>query len=100
MKMLYVYGDDDYGALTFSDLLGLDNPTDLARIWKESMDKGEAVNISGTAEDEDGEEVEYDITCEAYEFGPVDSKFIDWIRDSEILDYDDSKNRNFFVIEE
>lgn len=94
MKILYVYGDDDYSALTFCDELKLANDADLLRIWNEAKQNGGETTIKG-----DGEE--YEIFCRACEFGNVDEKFVEWIKyDIELLDYDESKSRDFFVIKD
>lgn len=94
MKVLYVYGDDDFSALTFCDELHYDNDADLLRIWNEAKASGGETVLTNYDED-DG----YEIYCRACEFGDVDEKFIGWIKqDVELLDYDDSKARDFFVV--
>ena len=95
MKLLYVYGDNDYSAMIFCDDLRLDNKEDLKRLWNKAKENGgETVLL-------DDENDEYEIYCRACEFGEVDPKFIEWIKnDIELLDYDESKARDFFIVED
>jgi hypothetical protein len=96
MKVLYVYGDDDYSALTFCDELHYDNDADLLRLWNEAKANG-----GETVLESDEEDNGYEIYCRAEEFGDVDEKFIEWIKtDIELLDYDESKGRDFFIVKE
>ena len=96
MKVLYVYGYDDYSALTFCDDLGLCNDADLLRIWNEAKANG-----GETVLESDEEDGGYEIYCEALEFGDVDEVFIEWIKsDTGFIDYDMSKAKDFFVVKE
>lgn len=96
MKVLYVYGDDDFSALTFCDQLRYDNDTDLLRLWNEATANGGETVLTNDDED-DG----YEIYCRACTFGDVDPKFIEWLKfDSDLIDYDMSKARDFFVVKE
>jgi hypothetical protein len=80
MKIAFVQGDDDYGAMTFED--------DFGGIEKlKAMSEGKI-----PCEDEDGE---WRVTF--HDFGEVDPKFVDWIK-LEIQDYDDSKHKNFYIV--
>ena len=94
MKLLWVTGDDDYAAMAFEDSK-YNNKDDLRRFWDEANDNGETTL---TIVDDDDPECYTDIYMKALEFN-IDIRFIDWIR-SELQDYDDSKNRNFFIVEE
>lgn len=93
MKILYVYGDE-YAAMVFEDDLKPDD-NDLRKFW----------NMSANVRDERGEcqDVVIDepngIVCKAYEFEAVDHDFITWIR-GEFMDYDESKHRDFYIVEE
>ena len=78
MKILLIEGDDDYAAVSFEDEIGLEKA-------KELIAKGET--IKGDS-----------FYGKVLEFGEVDKKFVDFVRD-EIQDYDDSKHANFYVIE-
>ena len=91
MKILYVYGDDDYAALTFVDNFHFDTDEQLKRLYSEAINNGGEVVV------DEGE----GIYCQALEFGDVDPKFIDWIKSgSDFIDYDTSKNKDFFIVEE
>ena len=84
MKIIHVYGDDEYAAMFIEDEYGIE------RAYKEAIENGGKVEITG------------DEFQQAYvqvkEFGEVDSNFIDYIRDQQ--DYDMAKHTNFFVIDE
>ena len=76
MKILLISGDD-YAANTFENEMGVEEAKKLI---------------------EQGEKVESDeFSGEVFEFGEVDEKFIDFIR-NEIQDYDMSKHQNFYII--
>ena len=96
MKILYVYGDDDYAALTFCDDLHLDKDSELIRLWNESASSGVCVNHAFpeiVVDEDEG------ICCQALEFDNVDPAFIDWIKyGADFIDYDESKSRDFFVV--
>lgn len=83
MKVLEIFGDD-YAAVMFDNEVaaGRVNPNEL---WNKKR---------GVHED-DGNEAWFEYA--AYEFGEVDPKFIDFMR--EMLDYDDSKHHNFYILE-
>lgn len=78
MKILYIYGDDDYAALDFDKEIGIEKAREL---WE----KGQPLPLP--------EGVYYKVQ----DFGDVDPKFIDFIRDK-IQDYEDSKHSNFYTI--
>jgi hypothetical protein len=81
MKIIYVHGDDDYGALNFEQSFGLERA-------KDEVAKGN----NKFASDNEGEWY-----AEVKEFGEVDAAFIDFIK-SEIQDYDAAKHKNFYVL--
>lgn len=91
MKVLWVTGDDDYAALTFEDDLDLANDEDLLRIWNEAWGKEDKTVLVG-----DDDEIE----CTAFEFGPVDPKFIEFLTDHDMPDYDQAKHSTFYVVGE
>lgn len=83
MIVLEVYGND-YAAVVFEDDLG----GDVQKYVDLCNENG------GSYEDED-QGVEFQI----HEFGVVDPDFIAWVKD-DLLDYDDGKHHNFYVLEE
>lgn len=87
MKLIYVHGDDDYGALYWEQLLDNKKQSYIKKLKSQE-------NKIITIEDEGGE-----THIELLEFDAVDPKFISFIR-SNIQDYDISKARDFFVIED
>lgn len=78
MKILLITGDDDFAAATF----------------EEDMSISQAVQKINAGRDL-GEGYDGKIL----EFGEVDPEFIDFIK-NDIMDYDDSKHKNFYVIPE
>lgn len=83
MKILFVTGDE-YSAMHVSDDIGISNAVKMA----------EENNGTFTI-DNDESYAELSIL----EFGDVDPKFIEFI-ESKMIDYDNSKHTDFFVIEE
>ena len=79
MKILYVYGGEDYAAVTFEDEIGI------VKAKKIIGDKKLEVEFA------DG------IYGRIIEFNDVDLEFIKFIR-NEIQDYDQSKHANFYII--
>lgn len=82
MRVLYVFGDD-YAALQFEE-----SEATVKGMWEKAYAENNQrfCNDAGTGFD-------------AYEFGEVDQKFIDFIQDH-VMDYDDSKHANFYILEE
>ncbi len=89
MKILWISGDDDYAVIDFENSPLYDQPyTQLFELaWN---------SPKHTHSYDDGER-RFDI--EALEFGSVDSKFVDFVKDR-LVDYDQAKNEDFFVVEE
>ena len=87
MKLIYVHGDDDYGALYWEQL---NDKKKASYIEKLSSQEEKVITI----EDEGGETY-----IELLEFDKVDPKFVLFIKNN-IQDYDDSKSKDFFVIED
>lgn len=84
MKIIYVYGDGDYGAMTFEQ-------------------SGISVKEAYEAAKKNNNKTEYEIDgdtifVKAYEFNDVDPNFVEFIR-YYIEDYDMAKNRTFYVVE-
>ena len=77
-KILYIYGDDDFGAMIAQDEFNLQQIADDMKI-------GEKKEIS------DG------IYIKLMEFDKIDPDFLDFLRE-EMIDYDDSKHTNYIVI--
>jgi len=95
MKILLVTSDYDYGALSFEEFATEEIKR---KVWKEAFSQPNhkySADASEIAETEEG--LELDFT--AYQFGEVDTKFIQFVRD-EIQDYDDSKFTNFYEVED
>ncbi len=90
MKVIYIYGDDDYGFLTFEGS-EYNKPENLREIWDEAYEDD---NMITTREIDDAV-----IYFDCYEFDDVDLDFIEFIR-NKIQDYDDNKHKNFVVLEE
>lgn len=82
MKVLHVCGEE-YSAMFISDKFGLEEAYKLAE------QQGGSCIIE---DDENYAEVK------VLEFGDVDPDFIDFITDN-FIDYDNSKNEDFFIIE-
>lgn len=82
MKILYIFGDNDYTALEF-----------------ENLPLGRRGDIISKAKEDINELIEWDCGCyvKVMEFNNVDESFIDFIK-NEIQDYDDSKHKNFYVL--
>lgn len=86
VKVLYVNGDDDFGALSFESSL-IDGKTGLDA-WNKAMASG------GSYSDEwDGNT----FNVEALEFDSIDPRFISFL-EKNILDYDACKDTNFYVL--
>ena len=88
MKVLEIYGDGDYCAVSFEDGIKEDQYLDL---WDKAKQAGKSI-------DYEDESTDTYFTYEAHEFGKVDPKFINFITD--LIDYDYSKSHNFYVVEE
>lgn len=84
MKILHVYGDE-YSAMFVTDEFGLEEAYRLAE------ENGGACVI---------QEDDYNFAkVKILEFGKVDPKFVDFIKDN-FIDYDNSKNEDFFIMED
>lgn len=87
MKIIYVYGGDDYGAMFFEQQYGTDDES-LNRAIKNIEANNGKLTVYG-------EEINY--VAEVLEFGEIDPKFVDFIKNN-IQDYDDSKHTNFYLV--
>ena len=87
MKLLFVTGED-FSAVQFEE----DYPTE--KHWLALFNELHKKEISRRV---DEEETYYEIT--AKEFGEVDPDFISFLR-ARILDYDQCKDTNFYIVEE
>jgi hypothetical protein len=86
MKIIYVYSeDDDYNAMTFADKF----PEPSLKMWEDAKQDDKIYDKKS------GQEV----LAQALEFKDVDPEFIKFMRD-EFIDYDQSKQCDFFVVEE
>ena len=88
MRILFVHGTD-YSATDFDNYLE-ENDMSLEEAWDMVVDE------DGCWTHEDGDKY---FEVEIREFGEVDLDFITFLRD-EIIDVDESKHNDFFVIEE
>lgn len=82
MKVLMVDGDDDYGASSFEEHMGVED----------AMKKINEENITSFSIEEE----DYSFNVVLKEFGEVDVKFIGFVR--ELQDYDDTKHRDFYIV--
>lgn len=82
-KVLFVTGDDDYGALSFeeSKITGIE-------AWNKANDNG------GKYTEENDEN---NFTVVALSFGEIDDKFHEFLQ-SKILDYDACKHTNYYLL--
>jgi len=95
IKILHIYGDDDYAVVTWENTYQL---TDAIQVTLDAILTDKATGGDGVIEFSEGcyaEVVEFDI--------PVPNKselenFIDWIKDT-IGDYDNLKNEDFFLVD-
>lgn len=84
-KVILVNGEGDCGVIEFEE-----SGISVEKAYQMAIDEGGRTYIA--LEDET-------ITVKAYDFGDVDSEFISFIR-NEVQDYDMSKYKNFFIVEE
>lgn len=87
--VLLVYGDGDYGAMTFEQNF------DPQKVYEEMVAEGKKRKIVVYDDPSYGEE---DLYVAIYEFGPVDKKFVSFVVD-EFMDYDAMKARDFYFVE-
>ena len=87
MKILWVCGDD-YAASKFQDGV---KSTKWLEIWLEVDKAGGEKEMTFEI---DGQDEKFLI--QSYQFGQIDPKFIEFLRD--IQDYDDSKHDNWFRV--
>jgi hypothetical protein len=88
MRVLDVKSDGDFGAQLFLENF---DPKEVAKDMKPGDEKTVVATVV-TADSWDEE-----IYVELYEFGDVDPKFIEFLRNYHI-DYDHSKCHNFFIV--
>jgi len=83
MKLAFVSSENGYGALNFEEWGGVEKLKKLKKKKDFSHSK-------------DGEEI---FSVKFLEFESVDPKFTDFVK-NEIMDYDQSKDVNFYIVEE
>ncbi len=83
MRVLKVYSDGDYGALAFEN------------VWSGTAVKDILDNIDNYKQDVE-EDYEAEFLLETYDFGEIDKEFVKFIKD-DIIDYDDSKHKTFYL---
>jgi hypothetical protein len=88
MKILLVWGDDDYGALTFENAHD-SSPEGLKKFEQKLIEAGGVYS-------EESDEGQFN--AKIYEFEEIEPKFIEFVR-NEIQDYDDSKHKNFYLMQ-
>ncbi|MED4579068.1 hypothetical protein P9480_09930 [Bacillus atrophaeus] len=84
MKILWIRGEGDYDALEIEREVGVDEAFKLA------AGNGGSYYLEGDA---------YSAMLYVKDFGPVDPKFVEFIRDN-FIDYDRAKSEDFYVIED
>lgn len=87
--VLLVSGEGDYGALTFH------NNYDVNEVYQQMVEEG-ITEKTIQFEDDDGEE---EINVSIYNFGEVDEAFISFFVE-EFIDYDYSKFKDFYIIDQ
>ena len=87
--LLVSSADGDYGVLSFSDY-----NEEYSLSLQDWVKRLESTELKKEIVEED----EYYFSVELFTFGEIDRKFIDFVQ-SEIVDYGDSKNTDFFVVE-
>ena len=92
MKILFVKSDSEYGALIFKENF---EPNEVAK----DMEVGDRKVLQSKPSGYDGEFEEQEIYCQLLGFSDVDPKFIIWLYDN-MIDYDDAKHTNFYVVGE
>lgn len=88
--VLLVYGDGDYGAMTF------EQNYDSQVVYENMVAEGVTEKTINYEDDDYGDE---DLHVSIYEFGEVDPSFIDFMC-NEFLDYDAMKRQDFHIVEE
>jgi hypothetical protein len=86
--IMLVYGDGDYGAMTF------EQNYDLQVVYEEMVAEGVKEKTIVHKDENYGDE---DLYVSLIEFGEVDMDFINFIGD-EFLDYDDQKRKDFYIL--
>ncbi|PEX05820.1 hypothetical protein CN454_29100 [Bacillus cereus] len=87
MIILSVHGDGDYGAITFEEMYNAQ------KVYEGMIVEG--VTKKSLLDDYD----ELGIHVEIFEFGEVDSEFINFLYNESFIDYDSAKERNFYEVE-
>jgi hypothetical protein len=88
MKIIFVYGEEDYDAMLFENNFKADLKT-----WKQIKENSVVIFFDSK------EKEKIIINCKALEFGEVDEKFIDFVQ-GELIDYDEAKTTNFYIVKE
>ena len=85
MKILYIYGNSDY-----------------AYVQWEYLTEDEQAHVITILKNSESNSFEFNDGCyiELKEFNDVDEKFIEFLYESQIIDYDYSKHRNFEILEQ
>ena len=83
-KILYVYGDAGFAAATLEG----DFSKDIKDFWSKSFEEKTEIEFS------EG------MFCKAYLFGEIDPKFLKALRNWDVIDYDVSKDANFYIVED
>lgn len=91
MKVLEVYGDGDYAAVSYEDAVS-SGEVGALELFNKAKEAGKSLEY-------ENEETDTYFTYEAHEFGDVDSDFVDFVL-NEICDYDYLKHHGMYVVEE
>jgi hypothetical protein len=86
MKIIYIEETNGFDAMNFEEVF----PNVTLELWEEMQD-------NRCIQDPNCEDETFEGS--ALEFGEIDSKFISFIQ-NEIMDYDASKESNFYIVEE
>jgi hypothetical protein len=85
LELIYISGDGDYAVVAWEEMSEKES-----KKWIEQAKKkpGKPIQVESQNDEVDSIEITY------YKFGPVDKKFIDFLRQEDIsFDYDDSKHK-------
>lgn len=91
MKVLEVYGDGDYAAVSYEDAVS-SGEVDTLELFNKAKEAGKSLEYVN-------EETDTYFDYEAHEFGEVDPDFVSFVL-SEICDYDYLKHHGMYVVEE
>ena len=83
MKLIHVSGDNDFAAIEFENCFKGYPVTEIIANYFE--DENDVVTIEGN-----------DFQMTLYTFGEIDPKFVEYLRNNGLIDYDFAKHENFY----